>query len=74
MQLQELTTATRAPLWTAATLARFLSVSPRTIRRWRSQGRIPYVETPGGTYRYDPAQVEEVLVEHTASDYARHCR
>ena len=49
-------------LFTARQLADFFAVSQRTIGRWRQEGLIPYVETPGGTYRYDPAAVEAVLL------------
>ena len=49
-------------LLTARELAAFFSVSPRTIGRWRQDGLIPFVVTPGGTYRYDPVEVEQALL------------
>jgi predicted site-specific integrase-resolvase len=65
MKIQE--PAQPAPkLFTARQLAEFFSVSSRTIGRWRQEGLIPYIKTPGGTYRYDPLAVEAVLMASPA--------
>lgn len=51
--------------WSATRLADFLSVSTKTINRWRKAGLIPAKELPaGGKYRYDPVQVEQVLTDY----------
>ena len=58
-----LSTERQRRLVTAKTLADYFAVSPRTIGRWRQQGLIPCIVTPGGTYRYEVAAVEAVLIE-----------
>jgi|GEM_PF-1823324 len=47
---------------TRADLARYLSVSVRTIQRLASAGKIPSVRIADRCVRYDPRAVEEVLV------------
>lgn len=44
------------PLWRDRDVARYLSLSPRTIRSYRLAGLIPYVTTPAG-YRFKPESV-----------------
>ena len=39
-----------------------LGVHPRTVRRWLSQGRLPYVRLPGGERRI-PRDVIDGLLE-----------
>ena len=39
--------------------AELLSVSTRTLRRWRRERRIPFFQLPGGGVRYD----RDALVE-----------
>ena len=53
-------------LMTARELAAYFAVTPRTVGRWRQDGRIPFVTTPGGTYRYDPMEVEQSLLNQPA--------
>ena len=57
-----LSTERQRRLVTAKTLADYFAVSPRTIGRWRPGGLIPFVVTPGGTYRYDLLVVERALL------------
>lgn len=40
--------------------ARILSVAPRTLRRWRIDGKVSYHRTPGGRVRYSTDQLLEV--------------
>ena len=47
------------------TAARILSVTPRTLRRWRLEGKISYHRLPGGRIRYSPDQL---------IDFKRSCR
>ena len=49
-------------LVTAKQLADYFAVTPRTIARWRQERLIPFVVTPGGTYRYELHKVEAVLL------------
>lgn len=38
--------------------ARFLGVSPQTLRRWEREGRgVPFQRTAGGQRRYDPTKL-----------------
>ncbi len=63
MTIQIQQTPQPAPrLLTAREVAAFFSVTARTIGRWRQDGLIPYVLTPGGTYRYNPIEVEQALM------------
>ena len=47
---------------TAKQLADYFAVTPRTIARWRQDRLIPFVVTPGGTYRHELHKVEPVLL------------
>lgn len=40
--------------------ARMLGVTPDTLRRWETEGRIVSARTPGGQRRYDLAEIERV--------------
>ena len=51
----------------ATELGAFLSVSPRTINRWRRLKLIPAHRLPSGGFRYDAVEVEGVL-QHTWED------
>lgn len=37
--------------------ARF-NVSPRTVTYWAWRGKLPFVRTPGGQYRFRPSDVD----------------
>ena len=50
-------------LVSAKSLAALLEVSPRTIRSWQSQGRLPFIRISKGTTRYDVDEVMEALEE-----------
>lgn len=52
-------------LYTTETLAELLQVSPRTIRRERKEGRLPFVRVRG-QIRYRETDVRAYL-EHNAS-------
>lgn len=45
------TTAAKPQLLTVAQAAALLNVSDRTIRRWITAEKVPYLELPGGSYR-----------------------
>lgn len=46
-------------LWTTTEVARFLRVSPETVRNWSATGELPATRLPGkqGAYRFDPQVV-----------------
>lgn len=51
------------PSWSTVDVAWFLTLSPRTVRRWRAQGAGPGWFRVGRTVRYDPAEVHRWLHE-----------
>ena len=48
-------------IWSTADLAAYFDVSPRTIRRWKAAGALPYVVTPGGVVKFRSASVKKVV-------------
>lgn len=49
-------------LLTTSETARRAAVDTSTVRRWVEKGLLlPAVTTPGGHYRFDPSDVEELL-------------
>lgn len=44
------------PLWTTEDVARFLSISERTVRSWQQGHRLPYLKI-GGTIRFVPEEI-----------------
>jgi excisionase family DNA binding protein len=52
--------ATRSWL-TASEAARRLHVTPKTIARWASEGRLEHRRTLGGHRRYDPALIDALV-------------
>lgn len=45
----------------ASEVGRLLKVSPKTVTRWASEGRIPHMRTLGGHRRYDPRVIDELV-------------
>lgn len=45
-------------LWTTEDVARYLSVAPKTVRKWQLGGRLPFVKL-GGLVRYVPEDVRQ---------------
>lgn len=35
---------------------------PKTVIGWAKRGRLPYIRTPGGQYRFRPADVDDLLL------------
>jgi len=54
-------TMTTGTLMSPSSLASYLSVTMKTLRRWRRRGLVPFVRLPSGQYRYDLNAVERVL-------------
>jgi excisionase family DNA binding protein len=42
-------------------VAKVFNVSPRTVTYWAWTGRLPSVKTPGGHYRFRPADLDALL-------------
>jgi excisionase family DNA binding protein len=52
--------------------ARILNVAPRTLRRWRIDGKVSHHRTPGGRVRYSTDQLLELqLAGRVAATAAR---
>lgn len=47
----------------AAEVAGMFRVDRRTVTRWAQAGQLPSVQTPGGQYRYERAEIERILAE-----------
>jgi excisionase family DNA binding protein len=55
-----------APGWLMANeAAAILQVSPKTVSRWASEGKLPYMRTLGGHRRYPEAEIRQLLADHT---------
>jgi excisionase family DNA binding protein len=54
----------------AAEVAAILHVSPKTVSRWATEGKLPFLKTLGGHRRYPAAEIrqlaEELRVQPTA--------
>jgi excisionase family DNA binding protein len=54
----------------AAEVAAILQVSPKTVSRWATEGRLPFLKTLGGHRRYPAAEIrrlaEQLRVQPTA--------
>lgn len=48
---------TNGPMTTSEVAAAF-SVTGSTVKRWAESGLLPHFRTPGGHYRFQPADVE----------------
>jgi excisionase family DNA binding protein len=46
-----------------AEVADILYVSPKTVSRWATEGRLPFVRTLGGHRRYPEAEIRELAKE-----------
>jgi excisionase family DNA binding protein len=46
---------------TASEAAARLHVSPKTVARWASEGRLEHRRTLGGHRRYDPALIDALV-------------
>lgn len=62
-------------LLTTSETARRAAVDTSTVRRWVEKGLLhPAVTTPGGHYRFDPADVEELLAPSPCPGSVRRVR
>jgi excisionase family DNA binding protein len=44
----------------AAEVAAILQVSPKTVSRWATEGKLPFLKTLGGHRRYPAAEIREL--------------
>ncbi|TQS30082.1 helix-turn-helix domain-containing protein [Microbispora sp. KK1-11] len=42
-------------------VADMFGYEPKTVIGWARKGRLPYIRTPGGQYRFRPADVDDLL-------------
>jgi excisionase family DNA binding protein len=49
-------------LW-AAEVADILHVSPKTVSRWATEGKLPFLKTLGGHRRYPAAEIRQLAAE-----------
>lgn len=53
--------ATEFELLTVGEVSRLLRVAGSTVRKWIGEGRVPYIELPGGDYRIPRAELIRTL-------------
>lgn len=46
---------------TATKAAEYLGCHPDTVKRWAKQGKVRSFKTPGGWYRFRPADLDHLL-------------
>ncbi|YCK35205.1 helix-turn-helix domain-containing protein [Actinomadura sp. ATCC 39365] len=51
----------REPLLKPDDVATVFNVATRTVIIWAKSGRLPFVPTPGGQYRFRPADVDAMV-------------
>jgi excisionase family DNA binding protein len=50
-------------LYTIGEVARLFGVSYVAVKKWAYSGKIKYIRTPGGKYRYPESEVKRLLGE-----------
>ncbi|MGC8936172.1 MAG: IS607 family transposase, partial [Candidatus Methanomethylicaceae archaeon] len=62
-------------LYTTGEVARIFGVSYVAVKKWAYSGKIKYIKTPGGKYRYPESEIRRLLGEQApkgrAAVYAR---
>lgn len=53
----------REKLYTAGEVARIFGVSYVAVKKWAYSGKIRYLKTPGGKYRYSEGEIKRLLGE-----------
>jgi excisionase family DNA binding protein len=57
-------TVSDVPLYLrAAEVAAILQVSPKTVSRWATEGKLAYLKTLGGHRRYPAAEIRQLAAE-----------
>jgi excisionase family DNA binding protein len=52
-------------LYTTGEVARIFGVSYVAVKKWAYSGKIKYIKTPGGRYRYPEGEIKRLLGEQT---------
>jgi putative resolvase len=50
-------------LYTTGEVAKIFGVSYATVKNWAYSGKIKYIKTPGGKYRYPESEIKRLLGE-----------
>ena len=50
-------------LYTTGEVAKIFGVSYVTVKNWAYSGKIKYIKTPGGKYRYPESEIKRLLDE-----------
>ncbi|MEG9193769.1 MAG: helix-turn-helix domain-containing protein [Candidatus Methanoglobus sp.] len=50
-------------LYTTGEVAKIFGVSYVAVKKWAYSGRIKYIKTPGGKYRYPESEIKRLLGE-----------
>jgi putative resolvase len=50
-------------LYTTGELAKIFGVSYVAVKKWAYSGKIKYIKTPGGKYRYPESEIKRLLGE-----------
>ncbi|NHW89217.1 MAG: helix-turn-helix domain-containing protein [Archaeoglobales archaeon] len=50
-------------LYTTGEVAKIFGVSYATVKKWAYSGKIKYIKTPGGKYRYPESEIKRLLGE-----------
>lgn len=45
-------------------VAAIFRVGEKTVRKWAKEGRLPYIRTLGGNYRFKADEVEALRAKH----------
>ena len=54
-------------LWTYGDLGKYLQLSPKTIRNWVYQGKIPHLKV-NGSVRFNKSQIDLWLAERNVGE------
>lgn len=57
------------PWLTVAPAARYLGISPTTLRKWSDAGDVPYVRTKAGHRRFLISELDQFIKEHRGERY-----
>lgn len=51
-------------LWSIDDVARFLGISPKTVRKWQLGGTLPFVKLGGKLVRFQPEAIHAWVNQH----------
>lgn len=59
------------PWLTVAPAARYLGISPTTLRKWSDAGDVPFVRTKAGHRRFLISELDQFIKEHRGERYVQ---